>query len=365
MTIEYKHVVIHHLRKEPKQPIQLPVIKRVTLNSESDSVRKLVEGVLNLYGTKDNNAIFGTFANTLEEKGFFPGKFEEFRQSRQIDTDFIALTETAMNSLQAKAGDVNFASGGYILFASYVSDNKPFLLVAMIKQREGIQLNDNLEPIGVKELDLSKLHQAARINIERYLAHENADKEDKEQFSYLSFVSPRSNQSASGYFIKALGCSGGVAASRATDTACKEMSKFFRSKPELKDKAPDLKADVFSYLRECYSEQRAATINDLTSVARKHLPADYDDEKRTLLEQELAEYLNSENVQLPKEFRVHLATINKHAKVKIKAANWQIQFEKHALGDDENAEIWFDKVNSRLVINNLSAEIKSAITDRE
>ena len=363
MAVEHNHVVIHHLRKESKQPIQPSVIKEETLDSNAESVQKLVEGVINLYGTKGNNAIFGTFANSIEERGFFPGAFETFRQGTQSADDFIALTKTAMNSLQAKARDVNFASGGYILFASYLSDNKPFLLMAMIKQREGIQLNENLEPVGIQELDLNKLHQAARINIERYLEHEAAEGEDKEQFSYLSFVSPRTNQSASGYFIKALGCSGGVAASRATDSACKEVAKFFRKKPELKAKVSVLKTYVISYLRECYEEQRASTINDLTAIARKHLPADYDDEKRDELEKELAEYLNSEDVQVPNEFRVHLATINKHARVKIKAPNWQIQFEKHALGNNENAEIWYDKANSRLVINNLTAEMKSAITD--
>ena len=69
MAIEYKHVVIHHLRKESKQPIQKPVIKEDTLNCEKDSVKKLVDGVIGLYGTKDNNAIFGTFASTQEERG--------------------------------------------------------------------------------------------------------------------------------------------------------------------------------------------------------------------------------------------------------------------------------------------------------
>ncbi|AVJ56736.1 hypothetical protein C5610_10845 [Idiomarina sp. OT37-5b] len=61
MAVEHHHVVIHHLRKESKQRIQAPVIKEETLNCEAESVRKLVEGVINLYGTKDNNAIFGTF----------------------------------------------------------------------------------------------------------------------------------------------------------------------------------------------------------------------------------------------------------------------------------------------------------------
>ncbi|TAP34766.1 nucleoid-associated protein [Alteromonas sp. KUL42] len=319
--------------------------------------------VLCCYGTKDNNAIFGTFASTQEERGYFPGKFEKFRAGKQEKLDFIELTKTAMNSLQNKARDVNFASGGYILFASYVSDTKPFLLVAMIKQRAGIQLNEKLEPVGIQELDLSKLHKAARINVERYLQHEEAEEEDKDQFSYLSFVSPRTNQSASGYFIKALGCSGGVAASRATDSACKETAKFFRKNSELKANVKELKADVLSYLRECYDEKRAASINDLTGIARKHLPANYGDDKRNEMEKELAEHLNSKDVQVPNEFRVHLATINKHAKIKLKTANWQFQFEKHALGSTENAEIWYDKTNNRLVINNLTEETKSAITD--
>ncbi|MGR7921573.1 nucleoid-associated protein [Zobellella denitrificans] len=363
MTIEYKHVVIHHLRKESKKPIQQPVIKENTLNSQSESVRKLVDGVMNLYGTKDNNAIFGTFANIQEERGSFPREFEKFRAGTQKEADFISLTKTAMRSLQNKARDVNFASGGYILFASYCTDNKPFLLIAMIKHRDGIQLNDDLEPVGIQELDLSKLHQAARVNVERYLSYEESEDEDKDKLSYLSFVSPRNNQSASGYFIKALGCSGGVAASRATDAACREMSNFFRKNKELKPNIKELKADVFTYLRECYDEKRAATISDLTALARKHFPANYDDDKRAEMERNLASYLNSDEAQVPNEFRVHLATINKHAKVKLNTANWQLQFEKHSFGTNENAEIWYDKANNRLVINNLTAEVKSAITD--
>ena len=364
MTIEYKHAVIHHLRKESKKPIEKPVIKDETLDSGSKSVQKLVDGVINLYGTKDNNAIFGTFSSSLEERGFFPQSFEDFRSSEQTEEEFIEMTKVAMRSLQSKARDVNSASGGYLLFASYTSDNKPFLLIAMIKQREGIQLNENLEPIGIQELDLSKLHQAARINIERYLMHEETEsEEDREQLSYLSFVSPRSNQSASGYFIKALGCSGGVAASRATDTACREIANFFQSKSDLLPHKKELKTEVFEYLRDCYDEKRSATINDLTAIARRHLPAEYDDEMRTEVEEELSEHLNSEETRLPSEFRVHLATINRHAKTKLKSANWQLQFEKHSLGKDENAEIWYDKVNNRLVINNLTTEIQSEISD--
>lgn len=361
MTIKLNHVVIHHLRKEPKQPIQKPIIKENTLDNDAEFVRALVEGVIDLYGAKDNNAIFGTFAEAKEEPGYFPGAFEKFRVGSQKENGFINLTKTAMNSLQNRARDVNFASGGYILFASYTSLEKPFLIVAMIKQREGLQLNDALEPIGIKELDLSKLHQAARINIDRYLAHGLASDEEKEKLSYLSFVSPRNNQSASGYFIKSLGCSGGVAASRATDNAFVGMSDFFNKNHELKSKAKELRADVCSYMRDCYDEKRPASINDLVALARKHLPANYDEDKRKLVEAELSSYLNSDDVQVPTEFRIHLATVNKRARVKLKTSNWQLQFEKHSLGQDENAEIWYDKENSRLVINNLPSEIKDTL----
>ncbi|KXS34072.1 MAG: nucleoid-associated protein [Idiomarina sp. T82-3] len=365
MAIEYEHAVIHHLRKESKKPIEKPILRDATLNCESKAVRKLIDGVINLYGTKDNNAIFGTFAESPEEKGFFPASFEKFRSSNQSEQQFIDMTVTAMRSLQSKARDVNFASGGYILFASYTSDNKPFLLIAMIKQRDGIQLNDNLEPIGIQELDLNKLHQAARINIERYLLHgETQDIDEKEQLSYLSFVSPKTNQSASGYFIKALGCSGGVAASRATDTACREMANFFQSNSALTPKKRELKSAVFDYLRECAEEKQNATIGDLAALARRYFPATYSDDEKNELESALISELNSEDTQLPGEFRVHLATVNKHAKTKLKSSNWQLSFEKHSLGDDENAEIWFDKKNNRIVINELSDEIRRTLLEQ-
>ncbi len=364
MSVEYHHVVIHHLRKEPKQQIQKPIIKDVTLNSDSESVHKLVDGVIKLYGTKDNNSIFGTFSDD-EDFGYFPANFESFRAGSQTEGDFISLTKVAMNSLQNKAGDVNFASGGYILFASYSMQGKPYFLVAMIKQREGLQLNDDLEPIGIQELDLNKLHQAARINIHRYLEHEQADVDEKEQFSYLSFVSPRSNQSASGYFIKALGCSGGVASSRATDSAIVGMSDFFNKDKNLKIRVKELKAGVCSYLRDCCDEKRPATVTDLTGLARNFLPTGYSEEQRNKVEEDLASYLNSDDKQVPAEFRVHLATVNKKARVKLKTANWQVQFEKHSFGFDENAEVWYDKDNERLIFNNITNEMKSIFMDEK
>lgn len=43
-----------------------------------------------------------------------------------------------------------------------------FLPVAMVKERGGMVLSADLEPTEITEIDLSKLHQAARVNLDRY-----------------------------------------------------------------------------------------------------------------------------------------------------------------------------------------------------
>lgn len=363
MTIELNHAVIHQLVKESKQRIQPSDIREELLDCSLESVQKLVDDVVKLYGTRDNNATFGTFAAAEEEPGRFPTAFETFRVEQQSPQAFLTLTKIAMQSLFNRARDVNFASGGYILFASYQSNQKAFFLVAMIKQREGLQLDENLVPVGITELDLNKLHQAARINVERYVEYSNATPEERDELSYLSFVSPKANQSASGYFIKALGCSGGVAASAATNSAISGMGNFFNQRAELRQHKTEVKSDVFSYLRECITEKKTGSISDLVGIARRNLPAAYEEEERNRVANELAEYLNSEDVKVPAEFIVHAATVNKRAKIKLKTDNWQIQFEKHSVGRTEDAEIFFDRENSRLVINQLTPQVLSEISD--
>ena len=363
MSVNLTFSVIHQLVKEPRERLMPSVIVEDVLDCSLDTVDTLVKDVIKLYGTRDNNAVFGTFGSA-DEVGAFPRHFETFLNENHTAESFLSLTKNAMRSLEIKSRDVNFASGGYLLFSLYETGGQQFLIVAMIKQKEGLQLDENLVPIGIIELDLNKLHQAAKINFSKYAQYQNAGEEEQQELSYLSFVSPKSNQSASGYFIKALGCSKGIAASTATSGFISGITSFFQSKNELRESKSEAKKDVITYLRGCISEDRQATIGDVVGSVRPCYPSSYDEEDKVVLDNELTALLNSDEYQVPSAFVVHESTVNKKARIKVKSDNWQAQLEKSALGVTSDAEIHFDRENRKLTFNRLSNEAINTITDR-
>jgi nucleoid-associated protein len=106
------------------------------------------------------------------------------------------------------------ALAGRILFSLFDdAEAGPIFMIAMIKQKGGVVLNDDFIPIDIVEVDLSKLHQASQIRIDHFLSDQKIDSavnhEDQDR-NYLSFLSPKSSTHASGYFISALGCVIGI-----------------------------------------------------------------------------------------------------------------------------------------------------------
>src|SRR3546814_20784090 len=78
------------------------------------------------------------------------------------------MSKVAMEELRGKASQESFATGGHVCFFVYRIRTSSFLLVAMVKERGGMVLSAALEPTEITEIDLSKLHQAARVNLDRY-----------------------------------------------------------------------------------------------------------------------------------------------------------------------------------------------------
>lgn len=231
--MELKQVVIHELIKEQHKDIKKSDIKKVLLPKENEIVKKLVVGVASLYGKRNNSAHYGIF-NDASEVDHFPAHFETFQSIKTEDKTFLNLTTEAMKRLEHYAGLTKASSGGYMLFAHYENEHGAFILAAMLKKKAGITLTKDLVPTALEEIDLNSLHQAARINLNRYDAYKIATKEEQQELSYLSFVSPRTTNSAAGYFVTALGCAKGTASAKATDTLMIVSCQFFKDEPELK-----------------------------------------------------------------------------------------------------------------------------------
>jgi len=258
----------------------------------------------------------------------------------------------AMEALFQKAENLHAASGGYLLFADYSNAQGRFFMVAMIKQKEGIRLSRQLVPEELTQLDLNRLYQAARINFGKLSAYQAATASGRQELNYLSFVSPSNSKTAAGYFVTALGCARGTASARATDTIIRESANFFRQHDDLKRHLQAFKNDLLEHLTQKEREGSSVKLSEIERLARRYIPSD---EPGTADEIacNLIAHLNGEEHEVPVEFPVSKTVLVKHRQIRYKASNWDISFERSALGVGDDAQVQYDMDRNRIIFNSV------------
>lgn len=354
-------VIIHELiKKAGEQPTIVPA--NDLLDVADNLVIKLVDELNKLYGTKGNNAIYGTFTRT-DETNEFP-KFTDEYLNEESNENFLGLSKRCMAELAREASAKPTATGGYIVFTRY-KEQEDFLLVAMIKDKQGLKVDENLKPVSVTSIDLSKIHQAARINLSKYKSDSVAtteDENDEETKSYLSFVSPRTNNDVSGYFIKALDCADGVPAARATKAAFSAVDDYFRSKSELKPFRAKARDYLIEYFENCLKDGKPATLEGAEHAIRKATPTEYHE-----LINDFSEFANSETHQVPEAFGVNKAKITEYIRIRAKTPNWELNFARKAVGTDENSELCYREDSGTLIIrctDELKEKIEATLSEK-
>lgn len=377
--ITLKTAIIHSFKKLAYTEYVSEVVKKeFVLNTENPALKLLVEGINGLIGKEGNSVVYGQFANDGRQ-GPFPERFAAFI-GQQNDTDqFVSLTHLAMDQLVHQAGGRTLATGGHILCAQYTSGASDFFLVASIKERGGIQLDENYVPKEIQEVDLKTVQQAARINLGSFVtvtaaaaaaaeaaeaaeaADKNAAKEEDDDAeevdsTYLCFISRGRDSQASDYFISALGCAKGVASGRATKNAIDYVDRFFRDKKALKPFAYKAKEAVVKYLQDRLVDGKSARLDAICHAATQHVPAELVDEIEGL-----KNYLNDEKHRVPDDFTVNPKSLKAKTRIKGDAASWSLQFERGALGQEATADVYYDEPRKKLVLSNLTQELIDVI----
>lgn len=361
MSVEIKHVIVHELIKEAKKDFDFSNpyhLRETLLDNQNKIVVKLITEISSLYGSKGNSAHYGVFKEEITEQGPIPSKFDEYTQNTDYTSDlFVPLSVSVMKQLVKTAKEEIWSSGGFIVFCDYTVNGNRFFLISMIKKKNGVTISTKLEPEEMIHLDLSKIHQAARINFDLYEKFKHASESEKIDSSYLSFVSKGVGQSASAYFIAAIGCDKSLAATKATKKLPSEVKKFFASKAELKEHATKFRHEIVSYLDKQASNDVSAKLSDIETIALSHMTY-LDDETRDFYVRELMAHLNSEDIRIPTEFVVSKRALKEVKNLTYKGDDIGFSFEKALLGETADYDVWYDEKSGRLSFTNLPSEMK-------
>lgn len=352
MSISVINAVIHGFDKERGEEEELKNIFRreKVLDVTKKPVIALVEGVAGLLGKRDNSLAWGRFS-TDSRRGPFP---DEFKAAVKTQPDlqearvFHTLSLVAFEEILKKAKSSNFATGSKVLFAYYADEaDEKHLLIAMIKQKGGIQLTPDYEPINVETIDMTKLSHAAEIGCSDFLNISKAEAEnaaldepddDFEESPYLSFMSARDADGAAAYFIDALGCDVHRSSKKSTSLILKAAHDIFRKKTALKEFAKEAKEAVRGYLKDRLEHNLPAKLDEIHTVVSQLLPFE--------LVHHLDDFIvtvNGGDYKIPVEFNVSEETLEKLSKFTLKDNGIEIRFNKEYLGTEDNSKIKYNK----------------------
>jgi nucleoid-associated protein len=358
MAITIKYAIIHGFDKvQHTQEITSLIKKDVNLDTEQIPVIGLVEGIAKLLGRRKNAQSWGRFDDATRA-GPVPPSLKLHYTPSETPGSFISMTHCVMDEISNLAKKTPLSTGSHIIFSQFTEDSGPErLLIAMIKQKGGIQLDENFIPIGIQEVDMSKLSQAADIRLLSFIDNskdeqDSVDEEENEAVNYLSFLSQRDSDEASSYFIKALGCIVGISPKKATASIFLALDSFITSKSSLHAYRRAAKEKLCEYLTKQNSTDSAATLVEVAYVIRSIIPADLADQTS-----DIESYLNGEDFKIPAEFFVHREALRKHSKVNLETEEMQLKFNRSIIGKTSNSKVFYDKDARKLIISGLSDKI--------
>lgn len=227
-----------------------------------DRLNLLCTDVLALY-TKLSNG-YGTFGNE-EVIHQFPPLMKKYTAK---DIDLVQFSKSTCLLVSSKMQDQFMATTSWPLFVRYNNQGKSWLLIAMLKLKEGVGLNEaTLDLSDSLSFDISHLHEAARIDIEKWAKNEQP---------YLSFIKRRAGESdISKYFRNALSCTDYTDAKHNTELTIKAVADYCQTQGWDAAKIQETRDKLYNFCVEMKHNELPVNINALSAHINSQAPDDF------------------------------------------------------------------------------------------
>lgn len=336
--MQITHCIIHNLQKMPgeTEAKAFPAEKELPQNNYLDV---LIDQLNRIYNAKPEKA-YGHFVDeaTLEPDLKPLALFQQQLSNHMNDAiSFEAFTLQSLERLKTTISQVNLATGGYVLFATYKMALTEYLLIAMLNQSDGVAIDEMLNVKEVQHLDLSQMHLACRINLTEWQINQTSLK-------YISFIKGRSGAKVSDYFLEFIGCQESIRAADETKNLLSSVDTFCQSQSLEQKAQKELKKKVFEYCNDKAKSGESVRLNELSS----HLNENDPDAFFTFAS-------DSQGIapELPPDRKV-LRTLIKYSG---QAAGVSVSFNADLLGES----VIYDEVNDQLIIKTIPPKLKQML----
>lgn len=331
-----QEAILHHIIKAENTsgPSSARLEPRLARLSPDDRLQRTMEGVLRIYAKAING--FGTF-DADQTVYRFPVLLKDYIAN---GADFIQFSQDSGRLIAAKMSDAYFANGGYALFVRYSNLGQDWLLVVMLKLKEGIGIDQaTLDLNDTLSFDIDHLHEAARIDLGKWQSNTQP---------YLSFIKKRrGSEDVTRYFRQALGCTEYTDSKHNTTQLLGAVEAFCDAQSWSTEQRNDARRRTFDY---CQTKDRAGEPVNLTALS-----AHIFDQNPTAF----AEYVRENDYEVSETFKPDRKTYTRFKRIDGKVGNVKVSFD---VDDLMQQRVDYDRDNNCLIIHNIPQDLADQIS---
>lgn len=175
-----------------------------------------------------------------------------------VFTDFVKFSSAAAKHFKKELEASSSSKGGYLLFNHYDYAGENFLSVVLLRKKNGLALSTDLTLAEIEEIDLDKLHMAARVNLSAWCNGTSK--------KYIAFRVGKAAKDVTDYFSDFIGCEEYTRA-RVDTRNLVEATKVFCTQNGLSDeKSEDVKSFVYEQCISWLENGVGVHLDELSSL---------------------------------------------------------------------------------------------------
>ncbi|MCT4627035.1 nucleoid-associated protein [Halodesulfovibrio sp.] len=288
------------------------------------TVTNLLSEILKLYNRRIGKGL-GVF-NKNQDLSRFSVRLTEYLQHPDDDS-FTVFTRHAMSLLKAQMEKQELSTGGYVVFAHIGTNNgTKRILAAMLRDKVGSAIDDDLNVTQRIHLDLDKLHVCCEVKIDGWIKNEG---------QYLSFIKGQASNSTPKYFLDFVGCDEFSDAKTQTEELHR-AAKDYSAKHIPREDRVNFYRKITKYCEEKLHENKAVFLDDLSRHLNEELPLHF------------LEFINEHDYKISTGFEPNKNSLKKFKWIGGQNDSMSLRFEARLL---TSKKVLLKKGNSTLRLN--------------
>lgn len=311
-----KNVVFHHILKEQKSKGPASVkseYAKELLQPDDPIVIDLCQDILKSY--RDHNPMHGNIKHGSDFQNVLQGFFSE------KPIEFMEFTENVCGLIEKELSKSFLANGGFVLLLNYEDSQKDWLLIVMLKNDEGYGLTKLLTLEKRQYLNIEKLNESARIDVEKWKS--NLVKSEESNKNCLSFMKGKKTQDedVTEYFRFALSCDGYITSKQNTKNLVDTIFNYMESKNLEPSQKEAIRDSLFLYFEKQHKLGEEVDLDTIANTVNAVAPSEFTD------------YLKEKQIDIDYTFRPNPTSYRKFKRIGYTNGNVKISFTYNDLNE--------------------------------